>query len=345
MRKVISFLVLMQFVCVGLTQAQAVFKKYGFNKAPITLSQGKYNEFFTNEVVVQIGTVKLNTRTNQVIEFLEEDTTKANYKSEFSSRWLSVDPLAEKYPNYSPYVYCANNPVNVIDPDGRRLYFVGGANNDKDGWNYINRWGKAFNSSGISGFTRVNASRGKWGDVAFTTKYRNSGTETYFKGNVSPNIVGGLSPSSELATRPVQNEVINSTVSQIQLNFKTNPLKEGEQLNLGGYSYGSVLQAQVALKLADSGTKVDNLILIGCPISTDSELYKQLSENKNIGNIIRFDIPNDKLSNPSSILEYMEGAIQNIGDDGPHFSLARPGADVNKAIKAVTDWIKTQDVK
>ncbi|MET3047683.1 hypothetical protein ABXS96_14930, partial [Flavobacterium covae] len=33
--------------------------------------------------------------------------------------WLSVDPLAEKYPNVSPYVYCFNDPINVIDPDGR----------------------------------------------------------------------------------------------------------------------------------------------------------------------------------------------------------------------------------
>ncbi|MDI9604174.1 MAG: RHS repeat-associated core domain-containing protein, partial [Bacteroidota bacterium] len=34
-------------------------------------------------------------------------------------RWLTVDPLAEKYPNISPYAYCGNNPVNRIDPDGR----------------------------------------------------------------------------------------------------------------------------------------------------------------------------------------------------------------------------------
>jgi len=32
--------------------------------------------------------------------------------------WGSVDPLAEKYPNISPYAYCAGNPVNAVDPDG-----------------------------------------------------------------------------------------------------------------------------------------------------------------------------------------------------------------------------------
>ena len=34
--------------------------------------------------------------------------------------FLQQDPLAEKYYNISPYAYCANNPVNFVDPDGSR---------------------------------------------------------------------------------------------------------------------------------------------------------------------------------------------------------------------------------
>jgi RHS repeat-associated protein len=34
------------------------------------------------------------------------------------ARWQTIDPLCEKYYSISPYVYCANNPINLIDYDG-----------------------------------------------------------------------------------------------------------------------------------------------------------------------------------------------------------------------------------
>jgi len=37
------------------------------------------------------------------------------------SIWLSVDPMSDKYPSMSPYNYCANNPVILVDPDGREI--------------------------------------------------------------------------------------------------------------------------------------------------------------------------------------------------------------------------------
>ncbi|MGI6320318.1 MAG: RHS repeat-associated core domain-containing protein [Bacteroidales bacterium] len=35
--------------------------------------------------------------------------------------WLSVDPLSDKYPSMSAFMYCAGNPVVLVDPDGREL--------------------------------------------------------------------------------------------------------------------------------------------------------------------------------------------------------------------------------
>jgi RHS repeat-associated protein len=43
----------------------------------------------------------------------------ARYYSSKESVWLSVDPLAEKYPDWSPYAYALLNPVKYVDPDGK----------------------------------------------------------------------------------------------------------------------------------------------------------------------------------------------------------------------------------
>ena len=45
----------------------------------------------------------------------------SRYYSSDLSIWLSVDPMSDKYPSLSPYVYCANNPVMLVDPDGEEF--------------------------------------------------------------------------------------------------------------------------------------------------------------------------------------------------------------------------------
>ncbi len=45
----------------------------------------------------------------------------ARYYDPSISTWLSVDPLVEKYQSFSPYNYTLNNPINLIDPDGRQV--------------------------------------------------------------------------------------------------------------------------------------------------------------------------------------------------------------------------------
>ena len=45
------------------------------------------------------------------------------YNSDLSI-WLSVDPMAAKYPSLSPYVYCADNPVRCVDPNGEEIDWV-----------------------------------------------------------------------------------------------------------------------------------------------------------------------------------------------------------------------------
>jgi len=119
MKRTVLFLGML-FIIASFTHAQEdISKKYGHNKEPLTLSKGKYKETFENEEVMQVGTVLINTLTEKIVKFLDEDTTKLIYVAEATSRFLTIDPLAEKHYNWSPYAYVLNNPMRYTDPDGR----------------------------------------------------------------------------------------------------------------------------------------------------------------------------------------------------------------------------------
>ena len=45
----------------------------------------------------------------------------SRYYSSDLSIWLSVDPMSDKYPSLSPYTYCANNPIKLVDPNGEEI--------------------------------------------------------------------------------------------------------------------------------------------------------------------------------------------------------------------------------
>ncbi len=70
-------------------------------------------------------------------------------------KWLSVDPLAKKYPQHSPYNFVGGNPINNIDPDGRDIIVLNNPNgasgyghmaaligNDKTGWTFVSKEGR-----------------------------------------------------------------------------------------------------------------------------------------------------------------------------------------------------------
>ncbi|MDR6545175.1 pimeloyl-ACP methyl ester carboxylesterase [Chryseobacterium rhizosphaerae] len=233
------------------------------------------------------------------------------------------------------------NPINAIDPNGRRVYFIGGAGNDSDGWNYIGRFKSIWTALGIKDFRRVNASHGKMGDIGFVGDYRNREWKSEF-GVAGPVKIGGVREDKQY----------QRALKGIMNDLKKNPLKEGEQLNLTGYSYGSVLQEHLAIGLADKGYKIDNLILIGSPTSDGSDLMNKLQEYHEagkIGKIIREDIKGDNLSNPKSEGQFIKGGIQNSplgdGNDGAHFDLARPGKETDKKIEQVGRKLQQNGVK
>lgn len=99
--------------------AQQPFLKYGVTVKVATLSNGRFQEFFTNDSLRRIGSVVYDTRLHRVAYLLPPDSLIGHAKAEITSRWMSPDPLAEKFMYESPYVFVSNNPVNKFDPDGR----------------------------------------------------------------------------------------------------------------------------------------------------------------------------------------------------------------------------------
>ena len=75
----------------------------------------------------------------------------ARYYTLSNPRWTTMDPLCEKYYSISPYAYCAGNPVNLVDPEGMKIFIK----------NYEYRNGSLYKDNGdivdnkkIKGFVR-----------------------------------------------------------------------------------------------------------------------------------------------------------------------------------------------
>ena len=48
----------------------------------------------------------------------------ARYMKPVTSLWYGVDPLAEKYPNYSSHIYCIDNPIKSVDLFGTDIWNI-----------------------------------------------------------------------------------------------------------------------------------------------------------------------------------------------------------------------------
>jgi len=68
----------------------------------------------------------------------------ARYYNPHLGRWLAVDPLHDKYPSLSPYVYAADNPITYYDIDGREILFADGFKQNDEMqalfWEAIDYW-------------------------------------------------------------------------------------------------------------------------------------------------------------------------------------------------------------
>lgn len=162
----------------------------------------------------------------------------ARYYNPKFSVWLSVDPLAEKMPSWSPYNYTMNNPINLIDPDGRAPL----------DWYQSNKTGNIIwreGSANIKGYTNI----GTYTDVAAGTgqnwhlssngTFRNSNTGQTYGNNET--VVFNSSTGQTLTSK--QNWVQRNIVAEVSLSGSM-----GTQVGVkvpGGKLEGGIMTAEI----------------------------------------------------------------------------------------------------
>jgi len=98
--------------------------------------------------------------------------------------------------------------------------------------------------------------------------------------------------------------------AEIVSDLQSTPLEKGEQVNIIGYSGGGYVTLQVAMKLVESGQKVDNVVVFGTPkqkllrVNENSRIVKKLKE-KGV-NVIFPECEHDKFSSQDEMIEQRE---------------------------------------
>jgi hypothetical protein len=166
-----------------------------------------------------------------------------------SARWLSVDPLADKYPGCSPYNYTLNNPLRYVDPDGRGV------------WERIKAGVKV-----VTGFT--GAALG----VGIATRRPGIGT-TLIMSSLSSATAGLAEFINDFQSKPnesISNGLLFSTLKSLGISEKT-----ASTINSGV----DIAQLLVAINLYNKTSQLtDFLSIINSATDISSDLNEQILE-------------------------------------------------------------------
>ena len=198
----------------------------------------------------------------------------ARYMNPKTSLWYGVDPLAEKRPNIIGYNYCLNNPIKLIDPDGRDSYYT------KDGTYVFTNTARTDNIYIISNYKIIGGSRNKvyykvWGRIKIDDKNLSISPQAYSRVYTNVLYRKGYDIS----------KLKNNAVSIIMLN--NNSKSDGPQYELGGtYNHDAVIpwsDAPIAETRKEDG-KIQLTVYVHP--QGDAGIRAYLSTESNVVNIL-----------------------------------------------------------
>jgi len=120
MKKILSIPLAIFLLSSGLyaQNEKSPFGELGYKKKIMyTSSKGEFDEFHDQTNIVEIGSVYFDTKANKIVGLVADG--KENSDVAPATTATSIDPHCEKYYWITPYAYCADNPVRLIDPNGK----------------------------------------------------------------------------------------------------------------------------------------------------------------------------------------------------------------------------------
>jgi RHS repeat-associated protein len=139
---------------------------------------------------------------------------EARYYDARTSIFVAADPHSENYPGWTPYNYCANNPINITDPTGMDWYDIEGNIQWKD----------------QTGDLEIGESTYKSLGSEFVGKHKETGQRMYYAANGTSSlllneavVVGEKPQNSNSATPSGDGYDIDKAVNYLNSNAITTP--------------------------------------------------------------------------------------------------------------------------
>lgn len=308
MKKTLSTLLILCVSIIVYPQNENPFEKFGYDVLIAGSSQGEFKEFHDQTEIVEIGSVLYNTRTNKILKVLEKGKTTIEISPAITA--MSIDPLCEKYYWISPYVYCMNNPIRYVDPDGRdgmvtgsgtkedpyiitaTYFYVDGSLND-DQVKGLNEAAESYNKAGGKNGVKIKNADGSTSYVKYnmsvqgvdnvdearlTTGFETTSGETRYYGNIVGTAPNTLGAGDEFGS--AHNFQVNFNPSNmaegIANGMNNSSLHKGVAIHEIGHNLGG--EHSDGTSVMDMVTTTNTKSQIGGTVST-SHSYPTMSNN------------------------------------------------------------------